>query len=97
MSFQEVHSNALRGIDKILKEATPSEVENLHEDVSKPKRQRRRHKRVSKLAKQTEAYELLGDLGNVKPNITLNKLLMLSLECRRVLSFALVACKEIER
>ena len=49
------------------------------------------------MAKQIEAYDLLGDLGNVKPNITLNQLLMLSLECRRVLSSALVACKEVEQ
>ena len=49
-----------------------------------------------KLAKQTEAYDLLGDLGNVKPNITLNQLLMLSPECRRVLSSTLVARKEVE-
>ena len=46
--------------------------------------------------KQIEAYDLLGDLGNVKPNITLSQLLMLSPECRRVLSFALVARKEVE-
>ena len=71
-------------------------MENLQKDVGKPKRQRRRHKRVSKLAKQTEAYDLLGDLGNVKLNITLNQLLMLSPECRRVLSSPLVARKEVE-
>ena len=49
------------------------------------------------MARQTEAYDLLGDLGNVNPNITLNQLLMLSHECRRVLSSALVARKEIEQ
>ena len=97
VSFQEVHPNALRGTDETFKEAVVSEVEKLHNDAGKPKRQRRRHKRVSKLAKQTEAYDLLGDLGNVKPNITLNQLLMLSPECRRVLSSALVARKEVEQ
>ena len=39
----------------------------------------------------------MGDLGNVKPNITLNQLLMLSPECKRVLSSALVARKEVEQ
>ena len=38
VSFQEVHPNALRGIDETFKEAAASKVENLHKDAGKPKR-----------------------------------------------------------
>ena len=69
----------LEALTRPLRRTVVSKVENLHKDAGKPKRQRRRHKRVSKLAKQTEAYDLLGNIGNVKPNITLNQFLMLSL------------------
>ena len=37
VTFQEVHTNALRGIDETLKETTASKVENIHKDAGKPK------------------------------------------------------------
>ena len=68
-------------------------MENLHKNAKKPKRQRLKHKWVSKLETQIEAYDLL---GNVTPNIALTWLLMLSPKCRWVLSSTLGRPRQVE-
>ena len=68
----------------------------MSKNFGKPRRQRQKHKRVSNLATQTKVYDLLGHLGNVNANITLNQLLLLSLECQRVLPLAFLSQREME-